>query len=115
MIRAIEDICLSLIKNKINRILILNGHDGNIAPIELSARTIKDRYPDIAIACLEAWWTIVGHSNNLFEKWKGLGHGGEAETSAMLSVRPDLVDMGHAPRKIIPSLPRDVRIGGSAS
>jgi creatinine amidohydrolase len=110
MIRAIEDICSSLIKNKINRILILNGHDGNIAPIELSARTIKDRYPDVVIACLEAWWTIVGQSNNLFEEWKGLGHGGEAETSAMLSVRPDLVDMRHAPKKIIPNLPRDVRI-----
>jgi creatinine amidohydrolase len=110
MIRAIEDICSSLIKNKINRMLILNGHDGNIAPIELAARTMKDRYHDVVIACLEAWWTIVGQSNNLFEEWKGLGHGGEAETSAMLSVRPDLVDMGHAPKKIIPNLPRDVRI-----
>ncbi|MGC1928446.1 MAG: creatininase family protein [Candidatus Nitrosopolaris sp.] len=54
MIMAIEDICSSLIKNKINRILILNGHDGNIAPIELSARTIKDRYPNVVIAYLEA-------------------------------------------------------------
>jgi creatinine amidohydrolase len=105
MIRAIEDICLSLIKNKINRILIVNGHDGNIAPIELSARTIKDRYPDVVIACLEAWWTNVGQFNNLFEERKGLGHGGEAETSAMLSIRPDLVDMVHAPKKIIPNLP----------
>jgi creatinine amidohydrolase/Fe(II)-dependent formamide hydrolase-like protein len=52
MIRAIEDICSGLIENKINRILILNGHDGNIAPIEISARTIKDRYPDVVIACL---------------------------------------------------------------
>jgi creatinine amidohydrolase len=67
MIRTIQEICSSLIKNKINRIHILNGHEGNIAPIELSARTIKDRYPDVVIACLEAWWTIVGQSNNLFE------------------------------------------------
>jgi hypothetical protein len=52
----------------------------------------------------------VGQSNNLFEEWKGLSHGGEAETSAMLSIRPDLVDMGHAPKKMIPNLPRDVRI-----
>jgi creatinine amidohydrolase len=110
MIRMIEDICSSLIKNEINRILILNGHDGNIAPIELSARTIKDRYPNVVIACLEAWWTIVGQSKNLFNEWKGLGHGGEAETSVMLSVRPDLVDMRYAPKKIIPRLPRNVRI-----
>jgi creatinine amidohydrolase len=60
LIKAIEDICLNLIKNGIRRILILNGHDGNIAPIELSARTLKDKYPDEIIACLEAWWTVIG-------------------------------------------------------
>jgi creatinine amidohydrolase len=111
LIKVIENICSSLIKNGIRRILVINGHDGNIAPIELSARTLKDKYPDVIIACLEAWWTVIGQvSIDLFEEWNGLGHGGEAETSAMLSVRPDLVDMSHAPKKIIPNLPRDVRI-----
>jgi creatinine amidohydrolase len=53
LIKAIEDISLNLIKNGIRRILIL-------APIELSARTLKDKYPDEIIACLEAWWTVIG-------------------------------------------------------
>jgi creatinine amidohydrolase len=111
LIRAIEDICSSLIKNGIHRILIINGHDGNIAPIELSARTLKDKYPDVIIACLEAWWTVIGQvDKNLFDNWNGLGHGGEAETSAMLSVRSDLVDMKNAPEKIIPKLPPNIRI-----
>jgi len=110
LIRAIEDVCSSLIRNGINRILILNGHDGNIAPIELSARTIKERYPVVVIACLEAWWTLVSKTKNLFDDSQGLGHGGEAETSVMLSVRPDLVDMRYAPKKTIPTLPRNVRI-----
>jgi len=47
---------------------------------------------------------------DLFEVWNGLGHGGEAETSAMLAVRPDLVDMNLAPTDIIPNLPTNVRI-----
>src|SRR5712691_8672238 len=98
MIMAIENICSSLIKN------------GNITPIELFARTIKDRYPNVVIACLEAWWTLVGKTKNLFGEWTGLDHGGEAETSVMLSVRPDLVDMKYAPKKTIPKLPRNVRI-----
>jgi creatinine amidohydrolase len=111
LIKAIEDICSSLIKNGIRRILIINGHDGNIAPIELSARTLKDKYPDVIIACLEAWWTVIGQvDKNLFDDWNGLGHGGEAETSAMLSVRSDLVDMKNAPEKIIPKLPPNIRI-----
>ena len=110
LIRAIEDVCSSLIRNGINKILILNGHDGNIAPIELSARTIKERYPTVAIACLEAWWNLVAKTKNLFDECQGLGHGGEAETSVMLSVRPDLVDMRYAPEKTFPKLPRNVRI-----
>jgi creatinine amidohydrolase len=110
LIRAIEDVCSSLIRNGIHRILILNGHDGNIAPIELSARTIKERYPTVVIACLEAWWTLVAKTKNLFDECQGLGHGGEAETSVMLSVRPDLVDMTYAPQNTFPKLPRNVRI-----
>ncbi len=104
LINAIENICSSLIKNGISRILIINGHDGNIAPIQLSARTLKDKYPDVIIGCLEAWWTVIGQiSKDVFDDWNGLGHGGEAETSAMLSVRSDLVDMKNAPEKIIPA------------
>ena len=110
LIKAIEDVCSSLVRNGINKILILNGHDGNIAPIELSAMTIKNRYPTVVIACLEAWWTHVGSAKNLFDECKGLGHRGEAETSVMLSVRPDLVDMRYAPKKTIPKLPRKIRI-----
>src|SRR5919202_3419249 len=111
MISVIENLLASLVKNNINRILIINGHDGNIAPIEAAARVIKDQYPNIVIACLEAWWVLIGEiTRNLFDVWDGLGHGGEAETSAMLAVRPDLVDMRNAPKKIIPKLPHNIRI-----
>jgi creatinine amidohydrolase len=111
VVRIIQDICQSLIKNGIQRILIINGHDGNIAPIEVASRYVKDLHPTVVIACLEAWWTLVGQSkHNLFDVWDGLGHGGEAETSAMLAVRPDLVKMSNAPEDLIPKLPPNVRI-----
>jgi creatinine amidohydrolase len=111
LVKVIEDLFLSLVKNGITRILVINGHDGNIPAVELSARTIKDRYPEVVIACLEAWWVLVGEiTKDLFQVWNGLGHGGEAETSAMLAVRPDLVDMNNAPKEIIPNLPNNIRI-----
>jgi creatinine amidohydrolase len=111
LVKIITDIFNSLISNKINRILIINGHDGNIAPIEDAARSIKDMHPEVTICCLESWWTLVGQiRKDLFDIWNGLGHGGEAETSAMLAVRPDLVDMNLAPSDIIPKLPTNVRI-----
>jgi creatinine amidohydrolase len=36
-----------------------------------------------------------------------MGHGGEAETSAMLAARPDLVDMTLAPEQVVPKLPTE--------
>ena len=106
LVKVIEDLFLSLVRNKISRILVINGHDGNIAPIELAARVTKDKYPDLVIACIESWWVLVGEiRNDLFQVWNGLGHGGEAETSVMLAIRPDLVNMDLAPEVLIPKLP----------
>jgi len=111
MVNMIRDILQSLVNNSITRILIINGHDGNIAPIELASRLIKERNPSVVISCLESWWTLVGTINKeLFDVWNGLGHGGEAETSAMLAVRPDLVNMAIAPKDVVPKLPDNVRI-----
>jgi creatinine amidohydrolase len=111
MMNVIRNILQSLVDNNIKRILIINGHDGNIAPIELASRIIKERNPSIVISCLESWWTLVGSiDKELFNAWDGLGHGGEAETSAMLAVRPDLVNMTVAPKDVIPKLPENVRI-----
>ena len=111
MIGIISDVLSSLDQNKIRRVLIINGHDGNIGPIEIAARVIKNKNPEMIIACLESWWVLVGQlRKDLFEVWNGLGHGGEAETSAVLAVRPELVKLESAPRDVIPNLPENIRI-----
>ncbi|MDW0156213.1 MAG: creatininase family protein [Nitrososphaeraceae archaeon] len=111
MIGIISDILSSLDHNKIRRVLIINGHDGNIGPIEIAARTMKNKNPEMIIACLESWWILVGQlKKDLFDIWNGLGHGGEAETSAVLAVRPDLVNLESAPEEVIPKLPENIRI-----
>lgn len=112
MISLIEDLLECLASNGIRRVIIVNGHDGNIAPAETASRNIKNKYPEMVIACLESWWTLVGQKNrDIFDVWDGLGHGGEAETSAMLAIRPDLVNLDLAPENTIPNLPgEDVRI-----
>jgi creatinine amidohydrolase len=111
LVSIISDLLTSLIQNKIRRVLIINGHDGNIAPIEIAARSIKNKHPKMTIACLESWWILVGQmKKDIFEVWNGLGHGGEAETSAVLAVRPDLVNIESAPKEVIPKLPENIRI-----
>ena len=63
MISIIENIFSSLVKNGIRKILVINGHDGNIAPIEIASRKVKNETSDVVIACLESWWVLVGQKN----------------------------------------------------
>jgi creatinine amidohydrolase len=68
LVGLICDLLSSLVQNHVSRVLIINGHDGNIGPIEISARMIKNKHPDMTIACLEAWWVLVGQlKKDLFE------------------------------------------------
>jgi creatinine amidohydrolase len=88
----------SLVHWGIRKILIINGHDGNIPCIEIAARDVKIADPDLGIAVLDAWWVTAGAllPKDTFEVWGGLGHGGEGETSMALAVVPHLVDMTRA-------------------
>lgn len=106
VIAVAEDIFDSLINSGIKQIYILNGHDGNIPALEIAARNVKNRHSDAKILYLPAWWEKVGSvMGDKFEVWDGLGHGGEGETSIMMAVRPELVNLKHAlaqmPEKMI--------------
>ena len=101
-----EDIFESLINNGIKHIYILNGHDGNIPALEIAAHNVKNRHKDAKFLYLPDWWTKVGPiMGDRFEVWNGLGHGGEGETSIMMAVRPELVNLEYAksqvPEKVI--------------
>lgn len=96
-IKVAEDIFKSLIKYGIKHILILNGHDGNIPALEVAARNVKQIHKDASIIYVPAWWEITGEKmKNDFEVWDGLGHGGEGETSIMMAVNEDLVNLEDA-------------------
>ena len=96
-----EDVLESLIDNGITHLSLLNGHDGNIPALEIAARNVKSRHKEARILFLPAWWEKVGPiMGDRFEVWGGLGHGGEGETSIMMAVRPDLVDLSRAEAQV---------------
>lgn len=90
-IAVLYDTIESVLRNGINHIFIMNGHDGNIAPIEIASRKIKEKYPDAQIAALTQWWVAAGNllPKDTFEVWDGLGHAGEGETSIAYYLFPD--------------------------
>jgi creatinine amidohydrolase len=106
LIRVLREIFDSLFMHGIKKLLIINGHDGNIAALEASTREFRVEHSEMKIAVLEAWWKTAGEllPAEVFEVWGGLGHAGEGETSMMLARAPNLVDMSHA-RSVVPELP----------
>ncbi len=111
LIAVLKDILESTVKNGIEKIFIMNGHDGNIAPIEIAARAIKLAHPNVKIATLDAWWVTAGKllPADTFEVWNGLGHAGEGETSIGLALFPELIEMEYA-KGVVPNLPEHVEI-----
>jgi creatinine amidohydrolase len=111
LMRMLHEIFDSLRKNGLNRLLIINGHDGNIPAIDAVTNEYRAEFPEFKIAVFSSWWVTAGQlvPEGTFEVWGGLGHGGEGETSMMLHVDPSLVDMRKAQGNV-PDLPTKVEI-----
>jgi len=109
--RVIQDVIESLVHWKIKKILVVNGHDGNIPPLEAATRDMKVKYPDLGLAVLDAWWVTAGNllPADTFEVWNGMGHGGEGETSIALSIFPELCDLSRA-RGMIPDMDPNIKL-----
>ena len=96
-IRIVKDVLESLHNWGIKRVLILNGHDGNIATAEVAARDVKLAHPEMSLAAFD-WWTVLGQMlpPETFEVWAGWGHAGEIETSIGLELFPELMNIADA-------------------
>ncbi len=108
---VIRDILESVYREGIRKVFIMNGHDGNIAPIEVASRTAKVAHPDFKIVSLDAWWMMIGDvlPPGFFEVWNGLGHGGEGETSICLELFPELCNP-KAAAGVVPMLPKHLDV-----
>lgn len=67
------------------KILILNGHGGNIKTIE---RVGLDFEKKGALVVMLNWWLMAWDLN---PAWKG-GHGGAEETAAIMGIDPSMID-----------------------
>lgn len=76
----------SLYHHGARKILILNGHGGNIKVIERLGLEFRKKG---AMVVLLNWWLMAWDMN---PAWKG-GHGGGEETAGVMAVDPSLVDM----------------------
>jgi len=75
-----------------SRLLLLNGHVTNWAPLRCGLENVRHRYPDLRIA-LRSLWEISPKIHEFYHHDAVNFHANCAETSVMLALRPDLVQM----------------------
>lgn len=81
-----------LLRDGFRRVLILNGHGGNIDPLRVALRRLDVMYPRAILTGAAYWELAAGELAALcVGPRKSMGHACELETSMMLHLRPDLV------------------------
>lgn len=82
----------------VRKLVLFNTHGGQVSLMDIVARELRTRCGLIVYSC--SWWNLpLGDAvNGLFsaEEHRFGVHAGEIETSMMLALRPQFVDMGQA-------------------
>ena len=102
---VLRAICRSLTRHGFRNILLLNGHGGNIAALTVIVNELAPEL-DAPIATTTYWLLAQPAFSKILEKQANVRHACEAETSMVLALKPDLVDMAHGLKSGRPDLPR---------
>lgn len=95
LIRVLCEIGASVARAGVRKMVLLNGHGGNIPVMDIVARQLRIDH-DMMVFCVN--WFGFGMPEGLYsqtERTHGI-HAGDMETSVMLALDPDNVDMGQA-------------------
>ena len=93
------DVARSVWQNGFRRIILLNGHGGNIHPVGAAAVTLSEE--DVWTIPLTYWQMVSDELAQRSDADAGsIGHAGEWETSLQLALRPELIDMARCQRHV---------------
>ncbi len=94
----------SLVQHGFQRILLLNGHGGNITALNVITGELTVEFAVPLVIC--SYWEIAKEAfAEILERQVTVRHAGEAETSMLLALKPDLVDTARLPEAEGPSSP----------
>ena len=116
MLAVLDDLGRCLARTPASRLVFFNGHGGNSALLNVANRELRLAHGLMTFLAHPSVPADQGGTSPPSELGMGV-HGGEDETSIMLHLRPDLVDMSLAERHVPEHLAenRHVRFGGRVS
>jgi creatinine amidohydrolase len=96
-IDLICEIARSVLHDGYRKLLVLNGHGGNIDTMHVALRRLQPEFPDCLLTGA-SYWELAAQEIAAIAKGprKDMGHACELETSMMLHLRPDLVRFSEA-------------------
>jgi creatinine amidohydrolase len=116
MLSVLEDIGRCVAATKARKLVFLNGHGGNSALVAMANRELRLQFGLETFLAHPTQPADQGGASPPSELGMGV-HGGTDETSMMLHLHPELVDMSKAVRDVPEHLAgnRHVRFGGSVA
>ena len=114
LLSVLDDIGRCIATTPARRVLFLNGHGGNSALLQVANRELRVKHGLRTFLAHPHMPADQGGSSAAGELGMGI-HGGTDETSVMLHLRPDLVDMSLAVRRVPEKIAENkhVKFGGS--
>lgn len=92
LLAQLEAIAASLAQAGFRRLVLFNGHGGQIALLQVAARQLQQRWPALAVMPWFLWSGPEGVLEQIPEPERSQGlHAGRLETSLMLALHPELV------------------------
>ncbi|MEQ8344376.1 MAG: creatininase family protein [Sneathiellaceae bacterium] len=90
---VLRDLCRSILGAGFSRLVIVNGHGGNVMGLAAIATELT-RELQAAIATTSYFLEAPGGARKILQDQDDVMHAGEAETAMMLASAPDLVRLG---------------------
>jgi len=85
--KMLSEICVSVCENEFTKIVILNGHHGNMGLLQYIPQNVAGIISNECAIQTINYWQLLD---------KAFDHAGHIETSLMLAIKPELVNMRKA-------------------
>ena len=92
----IKDICQSLHSHGFRRFVLLMGHGGNIATMQVAAQELVTDLPESKVVFLNWLPALEAQYSGILKSNRAQGHAGEGETARVLVTHPGLVQLDRA-------------------